>query len=105
MFGEWKYRPCQPGKGSITRSLWVSTKGMAASRLKDSSASFANPNAAPRMARLFSLRADRSGGGPVGAAHALEVHLEEADRVLARRDAVAHLVPRTILDHRGVADR
>jgi len=36
-----------------------------------------------------SLGADRAGTGPVRVAHALEVHLEEADSVLAGHDPVA----------------
>src|SRR6266849_1782132 len=53
----------------------------------------------------FSLGGDCAGSGPVGVAHALGVHLEEADRVLAGHDAIANFVPRTILNDGGVVHR
>ena len=43
------------------------------------------------------LHADGSGGGPVGVADSLEHHVEDAHRVFAFDDAVAHFVKRSVL--------
>lgn len=45
-----------------------------------------------------------AGGWPVGVAYALEVHLEEADRIFAGYDLVANFMPRAIFDYSRIAD-
>src|SRR5438270_879111 len=52
----------------------------------------------------YLLWADRPASGPGRIAHSFEIHLEEADRLLARRDAVPDFFPRAILHHGRVAD-